>query len=520
MRGRRIAVRFLETLLLCAEILSRAYVLGSVLVACWPLLSELNQPNRHPHRWLRRALGPVMAGGEAVFDRVVSLQVRLAMELQRLTDFSRGPLSRPIGAALGHGDRFFFGPPMAPSAWGSSGGVAARTVWLVLTLPLRALIAESLDESAATNATLRIAVGVGAARLTGLLVRLDADPTEKDENGGGVMALAIRRKRRACAEALASWSETNDLHDAVAAFGARNAPECLRELVRDEKRAWYRLCAAARAGDALRVGQLLGRRRIEPDAARQIGLSYAENSALRIAAAGGHIACVELLMPHCDPHATTSDGCDALMHAATAGHADCVESLLAHSDARATDSMGSTALMRAACHGHADCVRLLLSHSNGSAVDHQCFTALMYAAAGGYADCVERLVPHSDALAVTKNGETALMWAARNGCVDCVAALLPASDATMRNHDYVAAIGLAVQAGHAECADLLAPYSDRGDANTAFKTLGPQKMPRWLAQIESEALRRTVGECAGAATAAAGTDPNHTPKARGASKRL
>lgn len=84
---------------------------------------------------------------------------------------------------------------------------------------------------------------------------------------------------------------------------------------------------------------------------------YQNSLALRLAAGGGHVECLRLLIPLSDATA-----CDrhALVWAATHGYADCVRLLIPASDLARNQS---AALGAAATAGHADCVALLLPAS-------------------------------------------------------------------------------------------------------------------------------------------------------------
>ena len=110
------------------------------------------------------------------------------------------------------------------------------------------------------------------------------------------------------------------------------------------------------------------------------------STALDAAAENGHLAVVELLLPHLDPKAFDSW---ALSEAAANGHLAVVELLLPHWDPKALDSL---ALISAAKYGHLAVVELLLPHSDPKACDSW---ALRVAAKYGHVAVVELLLPHS-----------------------------------------------------------------------------------------------------------------------------
>ena len=171
-------------------------------------------------------------------------------------------------------------------------------------------------------------------------------------------------------------------------------------------------------------------------------------TALMLAAKGGHAACVALLR---DKEAGMLDegGVTALMLAAKGGHADCVK-LLCEMESGLIGQYGS-ALMVAAMQGHTDCVALLRDKEAGMKYkDGQ--TALMLAAKGGHAACVA-LLRDKEAGMKYQDG-SALILAAYGGHADCVA-LLREKEAGMRDQDGRTALMLAAQRGHTDCVELL-----------------------------------------------------------------
>jgi ankyrin repeat protein len=341
-------------------------------------------------------------------------------------------------------------------------------------------------------------------------------------------ALVERRAREA---------ELSELQAAVTKFGAENVPVSVRRIVEyavrdvndDHEISW-----PAATGDAKRLASWLDQSAgIDLTADQRDRRHRMLNNALRSAAAGGHTACVELLMPHCDPSAADEQGRDALMQAAGNGQAACVAALLPWANPLRISASGQTALTRAVRAESVDCVKLLAPHSDARVVDEGGYTALMLAAESGSAECVRLLLPHSDVAAVDPIGYTALMVATIYNNPDCVAALLPASDPNARKRLGDSAMAIAIRQGHAECADLMAPRAEREAVEEAFRKFGSAGMPRWHAQIEAKALRETLRGCASneahtnhGAGLCSGGEPrvgDQTPqrtRPRGAAKRL
>jgi uncharacterized protein len=151
---------------------------------------------------------------------------------------------------------------------------------------------------------------------------------------------------------------------------------------------------------------------------------------LHQAAAGGDVAGVRALLdgaqprPHVD--AKGSGGRTALMIAAHGGHVEAVELLLRfHADVSATDRYGRTTLMLAAREGQRRVAELLIEHgADIHARDRTGYTPLFYAAEGSEAVTALLLARGADASARNDEGQTALMWAARSGPVAAIRVLL------------------------------------------------------------------------------------------------
>jgi len=74
----------------------------------------------------------------------------------------------------------------------------------------------------------------------------------------------------------------------------------------------------------------------------------------------------------------------------------------------------------------------------------------------------------------------------------CVRLLVPVSDAQATNGRGWTAFDLLADNEEWPVADFLAPHSFRPAVEEAFSRAGPGRMPRWAAQIESEALARAL----------------------------
>ena len=165
---------------------------------------------------------------------------------------------------------------------------------------------------------------------------------------------------------------------------------------------------------------------------------------LALAAMGGSVEMVRLLLPHSDPLKAGVDGMTALMHAARSGSAGVVGVLLPASDPSARDPSG--------------------------------WTALTWAANAGAAACVAALMGASDVDARCVHGRTALMHGIlRPEVVDLLA---PVSDLSLADVDGVDALGLA---------KVLA--AEMHDPSDALYAVG--RIESWL---EMRALAKAAGE--------------------------
>ena len=122
-------------------------------------------------------------------------------------------------------------------------------------------------------------------------------------------------------------------------------------------------------------------------------------TALILAAAGGHLDCVkELLSRGASIEAMDSSRRTALICACLNGRVDCVEELLRRgAEINKQDGFGATALNRAAANGHLECIKLLMEQSCiRLVIERSCkidfanqngMTSLASAALGSHYDC-------------------------------------------------------------------------------------------------------------------------------------
>lgn len=157
-----------------------------------------------------------------------------------------------------------------------------------------------------------------------------------------------------------------------------------------------------------------------------------------MAAAGGHLACLQALLAAAPVHRKAAffndhkkNAWTALFYAAKGGYIDCVQYLLSHG--AVVDDVnreGSTALYVAAREGQADVVRLLAEA--GADVNHKTNigrTPLIAATSAGQGKVVEALIVlGAHLLDADSSGSSAWHEAATAGSCDCVDALSTAAD--------------------------------------------------------------------------------------------
>ncbi|CAG8127828.1 unnamed protein product [Penicillium salamii] len=195
-----------------------------------------------------------------------------------------------------------------------------------------------------------------------------------------------------------------------------------------------------------------------------------EQTALQVAAEGGHLEVVERLLT-AKSDVNTPAGCingrTALQAAAEGGHLDVLERLLAakaNVNAPAGYRNGRTALQAAAEKGHLEVVERLLAakaNVNAPASYGGGRTALQAAVEKGYLEVVERLLvgkANVNAPAGNSDGRTALQAAAEKGHFDVVERLLAANadvNAPAGNSDGRTALQAAAEKGHLDVVERL-----------------------------------------------------------------
>jgi ankyrin repeat protein len=234
-----------------------------------------------------------------------------------------------------------------------------------------------------------------------------------------------------------------------------------------------RLIAAAKAGDAARVENLLAR---GADVnAREINgqLTLMRYTALIWAAYKGHRNVVKILLAHgADVHAPDSENRTPLMMAASAGHLDIAWMLAdAGADIHAKSNYHDTALLTAASGGHHKVVIWLIK--KGAAVDAANDigeTALMAAALRGHTLIVDVLLKSSARIdAIDEAGSTALIMASMGilyeggGSSETVRLLIARGADVNRSNDngITALIGAASRGNTAVVRELLKAGADR-----------------------------------------------------------
>ena len=187
---------------------------------------------------------------------------------------------------------------------------------------------------------------------------------------------------------------------------------CSSYAAETERRAWLNSMLLQASNPSM--AKLLLDHGADARAARHDG-----DTALLLAAHGGHEAVAQLLLQHgADVAAASNDGTTALMLAAHGGHEAVAQLLLQHgADVAAASNDGTTALMCAAVGGHEAVAQLLLQHgADVAAASNDGTTALMCAAVGGHEAVAQLLLQHgADVAAASNDGTTALMCAALGG---------------------------------------------------------------------------------------------------------
>jgi ankyrin repeat protein len=196
----------------------------------------------------------------------------------------------------------------------------------------------------------------------------------------------------------------------------------------------------------------------------------------------------------------------ALMEAAVNGHVHCLRMLLAEASFSAmVKQVGAHALAAAAGGEYPEAVVALLADqrvdANARVLDDgstPLMQTIFESALGGLplgekTVLVVRLLAQASDLSIEDfNGLTPLMLASVNGRERLIAELLPGANPRQITAYGEAAFDYAVGHGAWAGADALAEVSDPERVAAAFAHAGPQKMPRWAARLEAQALRDEV----------------------------
>jgi len=155
-----------------------------------------------------------------------------------------------------------------------------------------------------------------------------------------------------------------------------------------------------------------------------------KQTALHLAAEGGHLGIVELLLARCPELTEAVDyfSNTALHLAARNGHDAIVKLLLSHGARVNATPSSSTVLHRAAEGGHVNVVRLLLAHApmllDVRKGGYPPLSALQLAAQGSHAEVVALLLAQGADTTAADGGPTALHFAVEKGNNNIVAQLL------------------------------------------------------------------------------------------------
>lgn len=305
----------------------------------------------------------------------------------------------------------------------------------------------------------------GRAEKVAELLACGADPRSLDSTGWTALCAAAYGGHVECVRLLAPYGE--------AGHGAHENPMALKR--------------AAELGWSRCVRALATKASANDKEALSTALSAGE-TAIMLAAAGGHAGSVEALLPWSDPKEANRSEETLLMMAARSGQAEAVRLLAPLCDASARDRFGRTALMSACAVQAPECVEILLSWCDPRAASLDGETPLMRAAAGPRAEgglrCVQLLLPVSEPAARDRHGLSALMHAAKEGNVGCVRALLPPQGGQQLAADALGALRLAESRGREEAASLIRAYLlARGEREALAKEAGEAPKARRRASL-------------------------------------
>ena len=201
-----------------------------------------------------------------------------------------------------------------------------------------------------------------------------------------------------------------------------------------------------------------------------VDINSTKSCPLSLAAAGGHVGVVKLLLARNDINLNLTDqrGGTSLSYAAEFGHVGVFKLLLARNDINLnlTDQCGGTSLSYAAEFGHEAVVKLLLARDdvNINLTDRDSRPPLTLAAMYGHEAVVRLLLSRSDVDPNSKNnyGSTPLSVAVSRGYDSIVKLLLTKHDIDLNIQDNSGKTPLSLAAwnGHASLVDLLLSRDD------------------------------------------------------------
>lgn len=243
---------------------------------------------------------------------------------------------------------------------------------------------------------MQLAAQGGHADVTRLLLEAGADASGDGGSDTAPLQAAVGAGRGSCAKLLGAYDVDFDValgeEARVAGVPCSHGSghvACITHLLEHGAS-----CSLEMAQEVLRIAACTGHGELVRLALER-GASAQDKMALLRAAAGGHAACLGLLLSlGCDPDARDGVGRTALHHAAHGGHAECASVLINHgADVRAVDGAGETALHLAAEGGHGACVRVLLDvGASPAATAEDGVTPLQLAVRCGFADCVRLMM--------------------------------------------------------------------------------------------------------------------------------
>ncbi|KAL1500575.1 hypothetical protein AB1Y20_013230 [Prymnesium parvum] len=208
-----------------------------------------------------------------------------------------------------------------------------------------------------------------------------------------------------------SLEATADVAPSTAAQFAREARELREDIARDDSRAMESLaalvCHLAGTGDDRELTRL-----IEMVPISEIRCDYDGRAGLHLAAAGGHDACIAVLLRHsADVNVVDRFGRTPLLEAVLNSRDDTISLLLEHGAGLGLEERQlASKLCDAACEcDHALIRRYLKAGANPNAADYDRRTCLMLAASGGDFGICKLLIENDAAVDATDRwGHTAL----------------------------------------------------------------------------------------------------------------